>query len=76
MENAEASITRYLKLGEIRDYELYALSADSVFSNYLIIQHKLRLTGTIQGFQRRKLRGVSLLCVDIDLGIIVKHIIT
>lgn len=41
---------------------------DRNLSSYLIIQHKFLLTGTIQGFERRTLRGVSLACVDIEVS--------
>ena len=37
-------------------------------SSHLIIQHKFKVTGTIQGFGRRTLRDVSLLCVDIEVS--------
>ena len=52
-----------------------ALVSDRRLSEHLILQHKFQVTGTIQSFQRRKLRGVSLLCVDIDLGINVSDLI-
>ena len=37
-------------------------------SKRLIIQHKFQVTGTVKGFERRILRGVSLKCVDFDVS--------
>ena len=37
-------------------------------SDHLIVQHKFQVTGTVQGFGRRTLRDVSLLCVDIEVS--------
>ena len=37
-------------------------------SKYLIVEHKFQVTGTIQGFQRKVLRNVSLRCVDIEVS--------
>lgn len=37
-------------------------------SKHLIVQHKFQVTGTIQRFGRKVLRGVSLQCVDIEVS--------
>ena len=52
---------------EYRDNKVYEHVIKRL-SNYLIVEHKFQLTGTIQGFQRRIIRDVSQRCVDIEVS--------
>ena len=60
---SENSALLYAKM-EYRDNKVYEHLIKRL-SEYLIVEHKFQLTGTIQGFERRVLRDVSLRCVDI-----------
>ena len=62
LESKEAALL-YAKM-EYRDNKVYEYLIKRL-SNYLIVEHRFQLTGTIQGFERRVLRDVSLRCVDI-----------
>ena len=65
LESKKEAIRRaYIKRHSDEVIEPNSLS----LSEHLIIQHKFEVKGTIQGFERRILRDVSLLCIDVEVS--------